>query len=118
MLTLDEQILNNQLMPKNLPLILQALSTSQNNNKHDMKSNEHLWGLVQRLVAKINYIPTISMNIVKQEFKNLNSNDEDFILNWIRTVHCPIDITPKIYAQMLKNVVYKKLLPFMMSPVG
>ncbi len=118
MLTLDEQILNNQLMPKNLPLILQALSTSQNNNKHDMKSNEHLWGLVQRLVAKINYITTISMNIVKQEFKNLNSNDEDFILNWIRTVHCPIDITPKIYAQMLKNVAYKKLLPFMMSPVG
>jgi len=120
MLTLDEQTLNNQLMPKYLPLILQTLSTSQNNNnnKHDIKSNEHLWALVQRLIGKINYIPPISMDITKQEFKNLNSNDEDFILNWIRKVHCPIDVTPKIYAQMIKNVVYKKLLPFMMSPVS
>jgi len=122
MLTLDEQTLNNQLMPKYLPLILQTLSSSQNNNnnnnRHDIKSNEHLWALMQRLIGKINYISTISMDITKQEFKNLNSNDEDFILSWIRKVHCPIDITPKIYAQMLKNVVYKKLLPFMMSPVS
>ncbi|CAF3598174.1 unnamed protein product [Adineta steineri] len=116
MLTLDEQILHNQLMPRNLPLILQALTLSQTNNKHDMKSNEHLWALIQRLIGKIDYKPTISFDIVKPEFKNLNSNDEDHTLNWIRNIHCPMDITPKIYAQMLKNVVYKKLLPFMMSP--
>ena len=48
--------------------------------------------------------------------EKFNTNDEDFVLNWIRKVHCPIDITPKIYAQMIKNIAYKKLLPFMMSP--
>jgi hypothetical protein len=119
MLTFDEQTLTNQLMPKYLPLIVQTLATSQNNNqKHDIKSNEHLWALIQRLIGKINYTPTVAIDIVKQEFPNLNSNDEDFILSWIRKVHCPLDITPKIYAQMLKNVAYKKLLPFMMSPVS
>ncbi|CAF1277551.1 unnamed protein product [Adineta ricciae] len=116
MLTFDEQTLNRQLIPKNLPLILQALVPPQNSNQHDVKSNEHLWALIQRLVGKVNYTPTISMDVVKPEFKNVNINDEDFILNWIRNVHCPLDVTPKIYAQMLKNVVYKKLLPFMMSP--
>jgi hypothetical protein len=118
MLTLDEQILNEQLMPKYLPLILQALTPSNHSNKHDIKSNEHLWALVQRLIGKVNHIPTISMETIKQEFQNLNSNDEDFILNWIKKVDCPVDITPKIYAQMLKTVAYKKLLPFMMSPVS
>jgi hypothetical protein len=118
MLTIDEQTLTNQLMPKYLPLILQILSSSQANNKHNIKSNEHLWALIQRLIGKINYTPEISMDVVKQEFQNLNSNDEDFVLNWIRRVHCPEDITPKIYAQMIKIVAYKKLLPFMMSPVN
>ena len=117
-LTLDEQTLNKQLLPKHLPLILQVLSSPKDNNKHDIKSNEHLWALVQRLVAKINYQSTISMDIVEQDFKNLNSNDEDFILDWIKKVHCPMDITAKIYAQMIKNVTYRKLLPFMMSPVS
>ncbi|CAF3663863.1 unnamed protein product [Rotaria sp. Silwood1] len=50
----------------------------------------------------------ISMDVVKQEFKNLYSNDEDFVLNWIRKVHCSLDITPKIYAQIIKIVTYKK----------
>jgi hypothetical protein len=118
MLTLDEEIVNNQLMPKYLPLILQILSSSQTNNKQDMKSNEHLWALMQRLISKINYTPTVSIETTKQEFPHLNSHDEDFILNWIRKVRCPADITPKIYAQMLKNVAYKKLLPFMMSQVS
>lgn len=122
MLTLDEQTLTSQLMPKYLPIILQtlSLSTQNNNNKHDIKSNEHLSALIQRLVGKINYTENLLTNITKQEFKNLNLNinDEDFTLNWIRKVHCPTDITPKIYAQMIKNVAYKKLLPFMMSPVS
>ncbi|CAF1318201.1 unnamed protein product, partial [Rotaria sordida] len=119
MLTLDEQTLNKQLLPKYLPAILQILSTSKNNNdnnNNDMKSNEHLWALIQRLISKMNYTTTISMDIIQQDFNNLNCNDEDFILNWIKKVHCPMDITPKIYAQMLKIVTYKKLLPFMMSP--
>lgn len=122
MLTFDENILIQQLMPKHLPSILQNLSkqNQQNLNKHDLKSNEHLYALIQRLITKINYDSSnISIERTKQDFVfNLNSNDEDFILNWIKHVHCPIDVTPKVYAQMLKNVAYKKLLPFMMSPVN
>ena len=118
MLTLDEPTLTNQLMPKYLPLILQNLSSStESEHRQEMKSNEHLWALMQRLISKIQYTPTISLEIPKQDFPNWNSQDEDLILNWIRRVHCPMDITPKIYAQMLKNVTYKKLLPFMMSQV-
>lgn len=122
MLTLDEQTLSKQLLPKHLPLILQTLSTTKddsNNNhrKHDIKSNEHLWALIQRLIGKMNYTTNISLDPVKQEVNILNCKDEDFIINWIRKVQCPLDITPKIYAQMLKTVTYKRLLPFMMTPV-
>lgn len=117
MLTLDEQTLTNQLMPKYLPVILQTFSSTQGQHRQDMKSNEHLWALMQRLMNKIQYTPTVSLEIPKQDFPNWNSQDEDLILNWIRKVHCPVDITPKIYAQMIKNVAYKKLLPFMMSQV-
>lgn len=115
MLTLDEQTLTNQLMPKYLPVIVQTLSGTQGQHRQDMKSNEHLWALIQRLMNKIHYTPTVSLDVPKQDFPNWNSQDEDLILNWIRKVHCPVDITPKTYAQMIKNVAYKKLLPFMMS---
>lgn len=118
MLTMDEQMLTNQLVPKYLPAILQILSSSQNNDKYKIKSNEHLWALIQRLMGKINYTSDISMDVIIQDFTTLNSHDEDFILNWIRKVHCPMDITAKIYAQMIKTVTYKKLLPFMMSTVN
>ena len=118
MLTFDEETLAQQLMPKYLPSIVQALSTTQNQSKTTMKSNEHLWALVQRLVTKIDYAPEMPVDTSKEELQSLNTRDEDFILNWIRKVQCPLDITPKMYAEMLKVVTYKKLLPFMMSPVG
>ncbi|CAF4728355.1 unnamed protein product, partial [Rotaria sp. Silwood2] len=70
MLTLDEQTLNKQLLPKYLPSILQILSTSKTSN--DNKSNEHLCALIQRLISKMNYTTTISMDIIKQDFSNLN----------------------------------------------
>ncbi|CAM2712576.1 unnamed protein product [Rotaria socialis] len=120
MLTFDEQTLNKQLLPKYLPLILGTLSSSSSNGnsdkkKHDAKSNEHLWALMQRLIGRMNYESNTSMDIITKDFSSLNCNDEDFVINWIKKVHCPMDITPKIYAQMLKTVTYKKLLPFMMS---
>lgn len=118
MLTFDEQTLAQQLMPKYLPSIVQALSTTQNQSKTTMKSNEHLWALVQRLVTKIDTAPEMPSDASKEELQALNTRDEDFILNWIRKVQCPLDITPKMYAQMLRVVTYKKLLPFMMSPVS
>ncbi|CAF3733076.1 unnamed protein product [Rotaria sp. Silwood1] len=81
---------------------------TKNNNKNNIKSNELIGSLIQCLIGKINYTSEISMDVVKQEFKNLYSNDEDFVLNWIRKVHCSLDITPKIYAQIIKIVTYKK----------
>ena len=118
MLTLDEQILSDQLTPKYVPMILRALSPSFNDaHRTPVKSNEHLRALVQRLISKIGYPSTLPADTTAQDCVNLNIHDEDFILNWIRKVHCPTEITPKMYAEMLKNVAYKKLLPFMMSPV-
>ena len=116
MLTLDDQILSDQLTPKYVPMILQALSP-KGAHRTQVKSNEHLRALVQRLISKIGYPSTLPADPTGQECVNLNIHDEDFILNWIRKVHCPTEITPKMYAEMLKNVAYKKLLPFMMSPV-
>ncbi|CAF5029127.1 unnamed protein product, partial [Rotaria sp. Silwood1] len=53
-----------------------------------------------RLVSLVFDYLHVFMHIMENEdFNNLN---------------CPMDITQKIDAQMLKNVTYKKLLPFMM----
>jgi hypothetical protein len=120
MLTLNEDILTEQLMPKYLPLLTQAYSSvQQQQSKIQMKSNAHLWALVERLLTRVNN-PSMTHTISSNQIDSHNwfNHDEDFILNWIKHVQCPSDITPNIYAQMLKTVTYKKLLPFMMSPVS
>lgn len=117
MSTLDENVLKDQLMPKYLPLLTDAFRRHQAEiSKTKMKSNEHLWALLHRLISKVN--PSIEelTEIVRADPQLLNSEDEDFVLQWIRKFQCPLDLTPKIYAETLKSVSYKKLLPFMMSP--
>ncbi|CAF0989463.1 unnamed protein product [Didymodactylos carnosus] len=109
MLTIDVNNLEKQLMPKNLPIILKLLSMKEKN-----KRNERLTALVQRMAKQINY-NDINLEIQLETIHHSNTINDDSLLNMLRHMKCPNDITAKMYATVLASITYKNLLPYMMS---
>ncbi|CAF0772812.1 unnamed protein product [Didymodactylos carnosus] len=109
MLTIDIRDLEKQLLPKHLPLILKLLSIKEKN-----KRNERLMVLVQRMAKQVNY-NEINLETESEKSPLVDAINDDSVLNMLRNMTCPNDITAKMYATVLASINYKKLLPYMMS---